>query len=130
MHWKFSGIVKKHLGRGTKLGFPTANIRLNQPRKLIPKKGVYVVCAGLADQQHFGVMNIGQRPTLAPGELSLEVHLFDFSDTIYHQPIQVELLHYLREERKFADKDELIQQIQLDSLNARAWLAAAENKRT
>ncbi len=125
--YQLSGTVCEGNRLGRTLGFPTANIRLTQPRKLIPKKGVYIVRARVADQQHFGVMNIGVRPTLAPGELSLEVHLFEFSDTIYDQPIQVELLHYLRDERKFADKDELIRQIEADSLNARNWLTTLKN---
>lgn len=65
-----------------------------------------------------GVMNIGTRPTFNNGELSLEVHLINFFEDIYNDEIEVSLLHYIREEKKFENQDELVQQINKDVFEA------------
>lgn len=106
-----------HIGR--KIGFPTANIEVDAD-KLIPKNGVYCVKA----LGHIGMMNIGFRPTLDNGPLrSLEVHLLDFNGDLYGDEIKIEFLHFLREEQKFENIDQLQQQLKLDEKECRRQIA-------
>lgn len=106
-----------HIGR--KIGFPTANIEVDAD-KLIPKNGVYCVKA----LGHIGMMNIGFRPTLDNGpQRSLEVHLLDFNGDLYGDEIKIEFLHFLREERKFENIDQLQQQLKLDEKECRRQIA-------
>jgi riboflavin kinase / FMN adenylyltransferase len=101
---------------GRTLGYPTANIRLSEPLKLIPRNGVYAVLAKVNGKVHQGMMNIGVRPTIAlpKHERTVEVNLFDFHDDIYHQPIKVAFLEWLRCEKKFDSLQELKEQISID----------------
>ncbi|MCW8085783.1 bifunctional riboflavin kinase/FAD synthetase [Roseococcus sp. MDT2-1-1] len=110
--------------RGRTIGFPTANIFLG--RHLEPARGVYAVRARLADGRVVpGVANIGRRPTAGGDPVSrLEAHLFDFAGDLYGQEASVELLHFMREERRFPDFDTLRTQIAADAAEARAWLKA------
>ena len=102
------GKVCQGYGNGKKMGFPTANIRVEDENKLIPARGVYAVRVFVGEENYLGMLNIGTRPTLCDGgEASIEVHIFDFDQDIYHQNIRIEFLHYLREERPFASLDEL-----------------------
>jgi len=110
--------------RGRQLGFPTANVLLK--RRVSPVSGVYVVkvlqnaCDG--EKQLFGVANIGSRPTVAGIRQQLEVHVFDFSDNLYGQAIEVVLLKKLRNEQRFDSLAALTQQITLDSALAKQYL--------
>lgn len=107
---------------GRKIGFPTANLSITNPDKLIPREGVYAVHAHVNGRKHLGMLNIGHRPTLNNGShLSIEVHIFDFSGDIYHRETRLELLHYLRPEMKFASVDELVIQIQKDKERILLW---------
>jgi riboflavin kinase/FMN adenylyltransferase len=106
--------------RGRKLGFPTANIKLK--RRVSPVSGVYVVQVVAECGKFFGVANIGARPTVAGIRQQLEVHIFDFSQDIYGQAIEVVLLEKIRDEQKFADLSELTEQIQKDSEQARLFI--------
>lgn len=109
--------------RGRTIGFPTANLRLTDAY-LVPGNGVYAVYVLVEGETYRGVMNIGFRPTFDTGELrpSVEVHILDFSRDIYGQVIEVELVDFIRDERKFPGIDELIKQIQADVLTARDML--------
>lgn len=100
---------------GRKIGFPTANLRVDFPNKLIPSVGVYAVYVYVNGQKHKGMLNIGHRPTLNNGtDLSIEVHILDFEGDIYQQPIRLEFVDFLRPEKKFNSVDELILQMQKD----------------
>lgn len=107
------GIVVKGDQLGRTIQFPTANLQTEQ---FIPQEGVYGVRVRLSDQRLFsGVLNIGTRPTLTKSsELRIEVHLLEFQGDLYGQSIEIQLLHYLRSEKKFSSKTELIQQIRQD----------------
>ncbi len=109
----FSGEVIKGKGRGVKLGFPTANLKVPE-EKLLPPPGVYGVKAMVKGQKFFGAMNIGRNPTFDEKELSVEVHLFDFSGNLYGEVLRVEVLKFVREEKKFASPEELRLQIKKD----------------
>jgi riboflavin kinase/FMN adenylyltransferase len=118
-NFSFGGIVVKGAQRGRTLGFPTANIKLDDPRKLIPKRGVYAVKCGCQSDKLKGIMNVGMRPTFEnKTELVIEVHLFNFSKDIYGDKISVDFIKRLRDEKKFESKEQLIHQIELDKLEA------------
>jgi riboflavin kinase/FMN adenylyltransferase len=104
--------------RGRHLGFPTANIHLH--RQVSPLTGVFAVLLhGVADQPLPGVANVGTRPTVDGSRVVLEVHLFDFHDSIYGRYVAVEFIHKLRDEKRFDSIETLIQQIQQDVLLAK-----------
>lgn len=100
---------------GRKIGFPTANLQVDFPNKLIPSVGVYAVSVHVNGQKYKGMLNIGHRPTINNGnDLSIEVHILDFQGDIYHQKIRIEFVDFLRPEMKFNSVDELISQMQKD----------------
>lgn len=109
-----------HIGRS--IGFPTANLCIPD-NKLLPPDGAYHISAVLADgSRHNGMMNIGIRPTLNNGpQRSVEVHLFDFNADIYAQTLRVEILHYLRPEKKFESVEALRHQLQIDEQQCRLF---------
>lgn len=106
---------------GRMIGFPTANLDLPK-EKFLPQKGVYRVSVKGSTVAGFGVMNIGDRPTVAgqePLKPTVEVHLLDWSGDLYGQTLTVELESFLRPEQKFASLDDLKAQIQIDCQVAR-----------
>ncbi|MFT8718543.1 bifunctional riboflavin kinase/FAD synthetase [Acetobacter sp.] len=124
--WSIRGVVQHGDKRGRILGFPTANVPLG--RHLEPARGVYAVTVRLANgQTHFGVANIGRRPTINDGsECRLEANLFDFNGDLYGQTISVALHSLLRNEKKFESLDALKEQIARDAEQARRVLAAEQ----
>ena len=108
--------------RGRTIGFPTANLRMG--RQVSPVGGVYAVeVFGLEDEPLRGVANVGTRPTVGGVENRLEVHLFDFDGDIYGRHLSVDLLHKLRDERRFESLDALVAQIAKDAGDARDFFA-------
>jgi len=108
--------------RGRQLGFPTANVLLK--RRVSPVSGVYVVKVKTITGYFYGVANIGARPTVAGIRQQLEVHIFDFSNDIYGQSIEVVMLKKLREVMKFDSLSSLTAQIKQDSEQAREFLSS------
>ena len=119
--YRICGRVAHGHARGRTIGFPTANINLH--RKVSPLKGVYAVeVLGLGGGALPGVANIGNRPTVEGDDrYLLEVHLFDFSEQIYGEHVQVEFRKKLRDEQKFDSFDALRQQIERDAATAREF---------
>jgi len=109
-----TGKVVKGRSLGSKIGFPTANIEIEEQYKLIPKNGSYVVKVHINNSVVYGMMNIGENPTIEGKGSSIEVHLFDFSENIYNQYIKIELLDRLRDEQKFDSVEDLIAQLSKD----------------
>jgi riboflavin kinase/FMN adenylyltransferase len=109
--------------RGRTLGFPTANLHL-RPRLLLPPHGVYAVEVAIAGGRHSGVLNIGVRPTFGERQLTVEVHLLDFSGDLYGQWLTVDFIERLRGEMPFTGPDALKAAIAGDVARARAVLAA------
>ncbi|MFP4621083.1 MAG: bifunctional riboflavin kinase/FAD synthetase [Bacteroidales bacterium] len=101
---------------GKKIGFPTANIEPENPYKLIPKDGVYAIKADLEGQTMEGMLNIGYRPTVdrQGKNQSIEAHLFDFDGDLYNRNITIHMIQRIREEKKFANVDELVEQLKVD----------------
>ncbi len=123
--FSISGTVSHGQKRGRTIGFPTANVPLS--RKVSPVSGVYVVSADIAGKRYQGVANIGVKPTVDGQVQQLEVHLFEFSGSIYGQQIEVILHAKLRDEQKFASFDALRAQIVLDVEQAKQYFAAGQN---
>ena len=117
-HYYLEGTVVDGYKVGRKIGFPTANLRVDFPNKLIPSIGVYAVYVYVNGEKHKGMLNIGYRPTINNGtDLSIEVHILDFQGDIYHQKMRIEFIDFLRSEMKFSSVDELILQMQKDKEN-------------
>ena len=112
-----------HVGR--ELGFPTANIDIDYPDKLIPANGVYAARIVLPDGNRYnGMLNIGNRPTLnRPNDYSIEANLFDFSGNLYGLSLAVELIRYMRPEQTFADITALRAQLVADEAAIRKILS-------
>lgn len=111
------GIVERGEGRGRTIGFPTANLAVEHPRKVIPARGVYAVRVGIesaGDLGLAGMMNIGVRPTFGAGQRTLEVHLLEFEGSLYGEVLRIEFVARMRDEQHFASKDELVQQLSRD----------------
>ncbi len=132
-----SGKVMQGEKRGRTIGFPTANINLPHYRGAL--SGVYAVrvsigkkpksadeCESKLLEPIYGVANIGKRPTFAGSHIVLEVHLFDFNQDIYDQPIRVEFMHKLRDEQRFSGLDALKQQIAKDTQEAKEHFKIAK----
>lgn len=113
--YRISGTVAKGFRIGSNLGYPTANIIVDSPEKLLPKEGVYAVYTYLSGIKHKGMLNIGYNPTFhEKSKRSIEVHLFNFSEDIYGCRIEVSFIKYLRTEKKFENKEEIIIQLGKD----------------
>lgn len=117
-----SGMVIKGKNIGEKISFPTANIKVNELFKLIPKNGVYVVKSIIDAKTVYGMMNIGNRPTINGKNQTLEVHFFNFNQYIYDTLIKVEFLTRLRDEQKFDSLDSLKNQLIIDQINAENFI--------
>ncbi len=128
-YYQIRGEVKMGKRRGgSVIGFPTANLHI-APEDLCPKHGVYVTQVIYDGKCYGGVLNIGHNPTFAddgtPG-ISAETHIFDFNQDIYGKPIKVNLLRFLREEKKFSGPEELSKQIAADIEKAKQVLSDAQ----
>lgn len=113
-YYTFTGKVVKGKQLGRIIGFPTANLIIDQEYKLIPKKGVYIVSLTLHSEEYFGMMNIGNRPTVNGEQLTIEVHILNFEKEIYDEKVTVTILHFIRDEQKFDSLPALKNQIELD----------------
>lgn len=100
---------------GKKIGFRTANIQVEDPDKLIPGEGIYAAMVHYQDQQYKGMLYIGTKPTLrTEGELSVEVHLFDFNRNVYSEEIVVEFIDFVRKDATFDNLEELTHRMESD----------------
>ena len=101
--------------RGRTLGFPTANLKPDDPNKLVPRNGVYLVKAQIDGKIYNGFLNIGFRPTFGDKhEIFIETHIFDFDNNVYGKTMTLEFLQRIRDEKKFSSVNELIEQINKD----------------
>ena len=106
-------IEGNHLGR--KIGFPTANLEINDKGKIIPGEGVYASLVSWKQKKYEGMVYIGKRPTITQhGEKRVEVHLFDFSGDLYGETLQVEFVEFLREDKQFENVENLRKQLFVD----------------
>jgi len=118
-----TGIVVKGNQLGRTIGFPTANLIPEKDETLLLKKGVYAVRVKIRRIIYDGMANIGIRPTLDQHDLTIEAHLFDFSDDIYGETITIFFYDFIREERKFSGLEELKTQLARDEMAIRRILS-------
>jgi riboflavin kinase/FMN adenylyltransferase len=121
--WFVTGEVIHGEKRGRELGYPTANIRLDNNCAL--RHGIYAARVGLGAERFDGVASFGRRPTFDNGAPLLEIFLFDFQGEIYGRSLDVAFIGFIRDELKFSSVDALVKQMDDDSARARAVLKAA-----
>jgi len=121
-NFMLNGTVVNGKKLGGTIGYPTANIDIKETYKLIPKTGVYVVQSEIDKKIIYGMMNIGNRPTVNGNHQTIEVHFFDFNQDLYHQKLNIELIYFLRDEEKFDTIDSLVHQLKKDEGIARDYI--------
>jgi riboflavin kinase/FMN adenylyltransferase len=119
--FSLSGRVISGVGRGTKLGFPTANLDID-PQQALPAEGVYATWAYIDNQAYPSMTNIGRRPTFPGSERTIEVLVLDYSNNLYGHEIRIDVIDRLRGERRFDTAEELTKQIAEDIKRGRAIL--------
>ncbi|MFA6468998.1 MAG: bifunctional riboflavin kinase/FAD synthetase [Bacteroidota bacterium] len=108
----FSGMVVRGFGRGKQLGYPTANIKLDNPKKIVPQTGIYAVRIQVEGRWYGGMMSIGHNPTFGDSqERTIEVNIFDFDKDIYDETVTVRCIERTRSEKKFNAVDELVSEM-------------------
>lgn len=112
-HFVIEGKVEEGLRNGTKLGFPTANISINE-FALLPKNGVYAGYTTVDKKQYKSVINVGNNPTFDAQKITVESHIIDFDEDIYGKNAIISFAEYIREDKKFNSLEELIKQISKD----------------
>jgi len=112
--FSFQGIVIKGKGLGREIGFPTANIQIDNKNKILPIGGVFAVFVEIEKQKYKAMLNIGFNPTFNQKKLSIEVHIFDFEKDIYNKKIKVFLVKKIRDEKRFLSKEALKKQLLKD----------------
>lgn len=117
-NYLLSGKVIKGKQLGRTIGYPTANIQINDDQKLIPVDGVYAVKVHIGDTTKEGMLNIGNNPTVPNKGRSIEVNIFNFNENIYDKTITIEFVNYLRSEVKFATLEDLKEQLAQDKIDA------------
>jgi len=122
--YQFTATVVRGDGRGRELGFPTANLQVDDPDKLVPAHGVYAVQVHLERKKFGGMLNIGTRPTFQMKDETIEVNIFDIDEDLYGKKVAVEFIERLRAEKTFAAITELIEQLEQDRNAARRVFAA------
>ena len=122
-HYMINGTVVSGKKLGGTIGFPTANLEIKEPYKLIPKTGVYIIKTHINTVLYTGIMNIGFNPTVLGKHQTIEAHLFDFNEDLYGKEITIEFIYFLREEHKFKSVKELVVQLNIDKENAISYLS-------
>ena len=121
-YYFLTGTIIKGKQLGRTIGFPTANLKIEEYYKLIPRNGVYIVKSELNRKTVFGIMNIGFNPTVEGQNLSIEIHYLDFNDDLYGQKISVSLIHFVRAEQYFESVSLLKEQLEKDKNTALHFL--------
>ena len=113
-----NGKVVRGNGIGRKINFPTANIEIDESKKLLPKNGVYAVEVFLNKKTYLGMLNIGYNPTIKNEKKTIEVNIFKFSEDIYNNKISISFIKRIRNEKKFKNLNELKKQLIIDKKKA------------
>lgn len=121
-YYILNGTVVHGDKRGKQIGYPTANIKPQNEKKVIPKKGVYAVWVRYEGLFYKGMMNIGKRPTFDGDSMTLEVHILDFDSDIYGKDVQLQFVQRIRDEQQFEGLEELKNQLNIDEKDVRSVL--------
>lgn len=125
-YYRVQGRTTPGQGRGRTIGFPTANLQPDTPRKILPGRGVYATIAEVGGRRYGGATNIGYRPTFGGTDLSVETHLLDYEGDLVAEPMSIEFVARIRAERAFPSPEALATQIRMDVARARELLAEAQ----
>ena len=112
--YKLKGIVMKGRQNGKKIGFPTANVKINEREKILPKNGVYAVKVNYNEMTNLAMMNIGTNPTFSGNYISNEVHLINWDGNLYKKEIEIFFIERIRDEKKFNSIQDLSIQLHND----------------
>ena len=112
--YSITGQVVRGNQLGKLMGYPTANLFIEDPNKLIPAMGVYASRVHYQGGIYMGMTNIGMRPTINANKLTFETNIFDFDEDIYYESIKVELIKRIRNEKKFGSLEKLKNQLAID----------------
>lgn len=121
--YPLTGTVVKGKQLGRTIGFPTANLKVNETYKLIPANGVYVVQVVVKEKMCYGMLNIGTNPTVGGTSKTIEVHIFDFNEDVYDELLTLKFLTRIRDEEKFDSLAFLIEAIKNDEIFAREFIS-------
>ena len=121
--YNLTGTVVKGRQLGRTIGFPTANLQVDDPNKLIPANGVYAVEVLHGSKRYGGMTNIGFRPTVAGDYQTIETYIFDFDQDIYGEHLTLFFRTFIRSEQKFSGLPALVEQLKQDEERARALLS-------
>jgi riboflavin kinase/FMN adenylyltransferase len=117
-----TGTIVKGKGIGRTINFPTANLKIEESYKLIPKNGVYIIQSNIDNRKVFGMMNIGFNPTVNGEGQSIEIHFFDFKEILYDKKLQIQVLKRIRDEEKFDSLEQLTEQLEKDKSTAMNYI--------
>ena len=120
--FSLQGRVISGTGRGSELGFPTANLNID-PKQALPAEGVYATWAYIDDKAYQSMTNIGKCPTFGSNELTVEVYLLDYHDNLHGRELKIDIIERLRDEKRFDSIEELKNQITEDIKQGRAILS-------
>lgn len=125
--FSLSGTVVHGKRIGRTIGYPTANLDIEEDYKLIPEQGVYVVKSMIDKIVVYGMMNIGTNPTVGGNRQTVETYFFDFDKDLYGQTLEIKLLERIRDEKTFSGIEELIKAMQYDEIFARQQISKKYN---
>lgn len=125
--YSVAGVVERGAGKGGSIGYPTANLRIDHPRKLWPPGGAYATRVKIDGRVHNGMMNVGTAPTLKGGKPTIEVHIFDFDRDIYGETAIAYCHAHLRDEVTFSSSEALVEQLRQDEHAARDILSRGQD---
>lgn len=117
-----SGTVVKGQRIGRTIDYPTANLKIHEPHKLIPANGVYIVFAEIEGNLVYGITSIGTNPTVGGKQKTIETYFLDFNADLYDQPLRIEFIKHIRGEETFNDVEALKEAIKQDEEHARTYL--------
>jgi riboflavin kinase/FMN adenylyltransferase len=112
-YFSIEGSIVSGAGRGTRLGFPTANLEM-EPERALPSDGIYASWAYTGERRYRSVTNIGVRPTFGEVDRIVELHIIDFEGDLYRQRVKIDIIHRLRDEKRFSTTDALQEQMRND----------------
>jgi len=124
-NFTIKGFVVKGYGRGSDLGFPTANLSI-QSDMLVPQNGIYVTWAWIEGRRYMSATSIGVRPTFGDNDIAIESHVLDFDQDLYDKEIELEFVSRIREEKKYDSIHELQEQIGRDVQEVRKVLRSGK----
>lgn len=120
--YMLNGTIVKGKGLGRKMNYPTANLHIEQPYKLIPKNGVYIAKSVIDNKEVFGLMSIGTNPTVGGKKRTIETYFLDIKKDLYDKKLEIMLLAKIREEEKFDSMESLQAAIKNDEIFARKYI--------